>query len=339
MSIVSYLEEVIDDRIKYTQNNQEVHFDCPICGDTRGRMYVNLSTHLVYCHNCNFSATFVKFIEELEGISYNAAVERYKEVKGSAYIPEDVLMELHNNLFIGDVSHNITKRAIPLPEEYVEMNFDNSRNPVMRNAIKYLMKRKISIRQMKQHGFGICTTGEYANRIIIPIKEFDDVKFFVARAIGSTVKGLKEKSPSNESYQISKSQVLFNIDHASAIFGSCVLSEGIFDALSFGDIGVSMLGKRMSDDQLAIILDYKEYLKNGVYIALDWDARKNALELAHQLYEYLPVYLIEMPKGNLEKGFDPNDYMRKFGKKAMYDLIDNAQEYDFSYHLKRKLFT
>jgi hypothetical protein len=76
-----------------------------------------------------------------------------------------------------------------------------------------------------------------------------------------------------------------------------------------------------------------------VYIALDWYARKNALELAHQLYEYLPVYLIEMPKGNLEKGFDPNDYMRKFGKKAMYDLIDNAQEYDFSYHLKRKLFT
>lgn len=338
MSITSYLQEVIDDNVKFTQNNEEVHFNCPICGETRHRMYVNLSTHLVYCHNCNYSTSFIKFIQELEGISYNKAVERYKDIKGSSYIPEDVLAELHNNLFIGDVTHTIAKRAIPLPEEYVELNFE-SRNPMMKRAVKYLMtKRKITIRQMKQHKFGICAGGEYDNRIIIPVTEFDEVKFFVARAIGNTT-GLKEKSPSNESYQISKSQVLFNIDRAAAIYGSCVLSEGIFDALSFGDIGVSMLGKRMSDDQLAILLDYKDYLKNGVYIALDWDASKNAIKLAQQLYEYMPVHIIELPKGDLPKGYDPNDYFKAFGRKAMYELIDNAKEYDFSYHLKRKLFT
>ena len=127
------------------------------------------------------------------------------------------------------------------------------------------MKRKISIRQMKIHDFGICLSGEYKNRIIIPIREFNEPKFFVGRAISSTSK-LKEKSPSNESYQISKSQVIFNIDNASSIFNSVVLSEGIFDALSFGDVGCSLLGKRLSDDQLAILLDYKEYLTNGVYI-------------------------------------------------------------------------
>ena len=338
MSIVSYLEEVVDDNLKYTQNNEEVHFNCVMgCGDTRHRMYVNLSTHTVYCHNCNYSASFIRFISDLENISYGKAVERYKEIKGSAYIPEDILSELHNTLFIGDVSKSIEKRAIPLPKEYVELNF-KSKNPLMIRAINYLVKkRKMTIRQIKQHHFGICVGGEYDNRIIIPITEFGEIKFFVARAIGTKAK-LKEKSPSNESYQISKSQVLFNIDHAAVLFNSCVLCEGIFDALSFGDIGVSMLGKRLSDEQLAILLDYKDFLTKGIYIALDWDARSNAIKLAKQLSEYFKVYLIFLPKGDLEKGYDPNDYYKEFGRKAMYELIDNAEEYNFSFHLRRKLF-
>ena len=337
MSIASYIEEVVEDT-KYTQNNEEIHGNCPVCNESRRRFYVNLVTHKCYCHNCNFSASFIGFIMEIEKVSYEKALERYKDIKGSSYIPEDVLLELHKNLFIGDVSHSIKMRPIPLPEEYIPLNFSSS-NPVMKSAIKYLMKkRKISIRQMKEHKFGVCLSGEYKNRIIIPVNEFDETRFFVGRAIGSKAK-LKEKSPSNESYQISKSQVIFNIDRASAIFNSCVISEGIFDALSFNDVGVSLLGKRMSDEQLAILLDYKEYLTKGIYIALDWDARKDALKLAKQLYEYFPVYLINLPKDDLDKGHDPNSYYMKYGRKAMYDLIDNAEEYDFSYHLKRKFFS
>lgn len=337
MSVVSYLEEVVGD-VKHTQKGDEVHMNCPMCGEVRHRFYVNLSTHLCYCHNCGYSESFVTFIRDIEGISYKEAVKRYQDVKGSVYIPEDILLELRKNIFIGDVSHNIAMRAIPLPDEYIPLNF-NSKNPMMKSAIKYLMNsRRITIQQMKEHDFGICMSGEYKNRIIIPIEEFGEPKFFVARAIGSGSR-LKEKSPSNESYQISKSQVIFNIDHASALFNSCVISEGVFDALSFGDIGVSLLGKRLSDDQLAILLDYKDYLTNGIYIALDWDARKDALKLAQELYEYFPVYLVNLPKGNLVKGHDPNSALKTYGQKYMFELIDQAEEYSLSYHLKRKLFT
>lgn len=337
MSIVGYLEEVINDHIKYTQKGDEVHFSCPVCGETRHRMYCNLNTHVVYCHNCGYSTSFINFIMELERVSYETAVRRYTEIKGSAYIPEDILLELRKNMFIGNISHTIPLRAIHLPEEYIPFNFE-SNNPVMKSAIKYLMKRRITIRQMKSHDIGLCMSGEYKNRIIIPIKESNEPKFFVARAIGENFKGLKEKSPSTEDYQLSKSQVIFNIDVSSALFGYCVLSEGIFDALSFDDMGASLLGKRMSDDQLALLLDYKDQLSAGVYIALDWDARKDALKLAHQLYEYFPVHLINMPKGDLRKGHDPNSFLRKYGRKAMFELIDNAEEYDFSYHLKHKFF-
>lgn len=337
MSIVNYLEEIIDDHIKPTQKGDEVHFNCPVCGEIRHRMYCNLSTHVVYCHNCGYTDTFINFIRQMEGVSYTVAVQRYTDVKGSAYIPEDIMTDLRKNLFIGDIKHDMELRPIKLPKEYIPLDFD-SKNPVMKSAIKYLRKRRITIRQMKTHNFGLCMSGEYHNRIIIPVNEFGEPRFFVARAIGENVKGLKEKSPSTEDYQISKSQVIFNIDMASAIGGYCVLSEGIFDALSFDEVGTSLLGKRMSDDQLALLLDYRDYLKNGVYIALDWDAKKDALKLAHQLYEYFPVHLINMPKDDLPKGHDPNSYLRKYGRKAMFDLIDNAEEYDFSYHLKQKFF-
>lgn len=337
MSIVGYLEEIVDSKIKTTQNGKEVHFACPICNDHKPRMYVNTESHMVHCFNCDYSSSFIQFIMDIEKISYSRAVERYKDIKETAYIPDDILKELHKNIFIGDIEHSITKRPIPLPEEFIQLNFKTT-NPTMKRAIRYLVKeRGITIRQMKQHGFGICLSGEYKNRVIIPIKEFDETKFFVGRAISKNEK-LKEKSPTNESYQISKSQVLFNIDRASAIFGKCVISEGIFDALSFGDIGVSALGKRMSDEQIAILLDYKDYLKDGVYLALDWDARKNATDLAKELYKYMPVHMINMPKGDMENGLDPNEYFLRYGRKAMYKLIDNAEEYGFSNFLKRKFF-
>jgi DNA primase len=164
-----------------------------------------------------------------------------------------------------------------------------------------------------------------------------ETKFFVARSIG-VPKGagkrfLKEKSPSTEGYQYSKSQVLFNIDGAVKIFNSCVLSEGVYDALSFDDIGVSALGKRVSEEQLALLLDYKEYLTGGVYLGLDSDANKDTLKLADTLVQYFPVYLLEIPNGH-----DPNSYLKAYGKKAMYELIDSAHEYDLTYKLKRKFF-
>lgn len=335
MALIDYLSDIVDSKLKYNQSGQEVHFDCPLCHETRSRMYVNLDTHKYHCFNCNASGTFVDFITKVEGLSYGKAVERYNDLKGNLYTPEDVSLEIQRML-IGDLYADIEQRPIPLPSEYIPLNF-NSKNPVMKKAIRYLMiNRKVSIEQMKTHQMGICMSGEYANRIIIPIIIQGSHRFFVARSFDSKSR-LKEKSPANESYQISKSQVVFNIDRASMIFNSCVITEGIFDALSFGDVGVSLLGKRMSDDQLSILLQYRNQLTNGIYIALDWDARNDAINLADILSQYFTVYMIDLPKGDLPKGYDPNDYFKHFGRKAMLELIQEAEEYGLSYKVSRKL--
>lgn len=329
--IEEWLEANIDDNLKYTGNGAEVHFNCPVCGESRHRMFVNLFSGKTYCHNCGYSSHIVGLISWVEGISWTRANAVFKDIKGSMSLPEDFGQNTLNRMFESDFRSDLQKRAIPLPDEYVEINPAKT-NVVTRKAIKYLKSRKITEKQIVAHKMGVCYSGEYQGRVIIPIWENSELRFWIARAITSDAY-LKEKSPSNEDYQISKSEVIFNIDRAAKKYHSCVISEGIFDCLSFGDIGVSLLGKVLYEAQLNILLDYRELLSEGIYIALDWDARDKATEMAERLSEFFDVKMINIP----EEYDDPNKYRQKHKQSAMWDLIQSAEPYGEFSKLRRML--
>lgn len=329
--IVDWLETVIDDRIQHTGNNREVHFNCVVCGESRHRMYVNLESGLVYCHNCGYKTNIIGLIQYVEGISFSRASAIFKDVKGNLMLPENISKDLVSNMFAEDLRKDLSKRAIPLPKEYAPLN-PRKTNIMTRRAIKYLNSRKITNKQIVDHKMGFCMSGEYKNRVIIPITENGELRFWVARAISPDVK-MKEKSPSDADYQISKSEVIFNIDRAAKKYHAAVISEGIFDSLSWGDIGISLLGKSLYQEQLNILLDYRELLTDGLYIALDWDARDKATEMAEKLSEYFDVKMINIPK----EDDDPNNYLQKHGKKAMWKLIESAEEYGEFSSVKRLL--
>lgn len=334
MAIIDWVEENIDSQIKHTGNGREVHVDCPVCGETRHRLFINLENGRVYCQNCGFgkNTSIVGLIQYVEGISYSKAFTVFKEIKGNLAIPEFINKDTIDNIFMGDLRQDLDKRAIPLPEEYVPLD-PNHTNIVTKRAIKHLHSRKITDKQIVQHKFGFCMSGEYENRVIIPIYENGDLKFWVARAISSDTY-MKEKSPSDNDWNISKSEVIFNIDRAARKYHSAVISEGIYDALSWGDIGISLLGKSLYQEQLNILLDYRELLTEGIYIALDWDAKDNATKMAEQLSEYFKVYMINIP----EELDDPNNCLRKKGRAYMWKLLEDAEEYS-EFSGLRRLFT
>ncbi len=321
MAIIDWIESSIDSRIKYTGNHKEVHFNCPVCSESKLRCFVNLENGKVYCHNCGWSTNIVGLIQYIEGISWSRANLIFKDIKGNFSLPERISKEQFELMFLGDIRGDLNKRPIPLPEEYILLNPD-SVNLVMKRAVKYLNKRGISNYQIRKHKFGFCMSGIYKNRVIIPITEGNDLKFWIARAI-SPSEYLKEKSPSNEDYQISKSEVIFNVEHAARKYHSIVISEGIFDALSWGDIGVSLLGKTLYQEQLNILLDYRELLTGEVFIALDYDAYDKATEMAEVLSEYFSVSIVNIP----EEYDDPNNVLLKKGKKYMAKLLEEAESY------------
>lgn len=335
MAIIDWVESNIDSQIKHTGNGKEVHVNCPVCGETRHRLFINLENGRVYCQNCGFgkNTSIVGLIQYVEGVSYSKAFTVFKDIKGNLAIPESISKDTINDIFMGDLRQDLDKRAIPIPEEYVPLDPKHT-NIVTKRAIKYLHSRKITDKQIVQHKFGFCMSGEYKNRVIIPITEDKELRFWVARAISSDAY-MKEKSPSDSEWNISKSEVIFNIDKAAKEFHSCVICEGIFDALSYGPIGVSLLGKTLYQEQFNILLDYRELLTDGIYISLDYDAKNNAIKIAEQLSEYFNVYLINIPE-NLG---DPNEALQKKGRKFLYQLMENAEEFHEFSGLKNKLLS
>lgn len=325
--ITDYIMDLMGD-LKPTGKGDQLHGNCPFCGDRRSRLYIGVYNQKVYCHNCGYGGTIIKLIADIERIPYTKAFEIYKEYNGSIVIPEDVTEELSNMLNKIDYTKYLTKSAIPLPEEFQLLEGNTS---VYAGRVrKYLTSRLVTKKQIKSHKMGYCSSGKYEGRAILPIYQEDELKFWVARATSKDAYK-KELSPSDEDYQVSKSEVIFNIDRAAKLFNTAIISEGIFDAVSWGDVGAGLLGKRCSEEQLKILLSYKDKLTDGVYLALDPDAWKYMIEIADELHQYMPVKIIKMPGD-----YDPNDYARKYGKSACLKLIDSAVEYDRLFKLRSK---
>ena len=331
--VENWIESKLDSQIKYTNTAGEIHICCPICKENRYRLYINTNSGLMYCHNCQFKGSIIKLIQYVERVDKFTAENLFKEISDEEFIPYNVEESVLEKLLYSLYKVFPPKRAVPLPEEFQKFskNF-SAKNMITKKAINYLLQRGITKQQIIKCGMGICIEGEYKNRIIIPITLEGDLKFWVARAISFKEK-LKEKSPSAQDYQYSKSEVIFNLDTAAKKYNSIVISEGIFDALSWGDIGVSLLGKSLYDTQFNLLLEYKNLLTQGIYIALDADAYDSATIIAEKLKPFFKVKIIDIP----EDYDDPNKYLRTHSKKAMWNLIANAKEYTELSIVKRTL--
>ena len=328
--IEDWIEQHIDSTIKHTNNPYEIHICCPVCGDTRYRMYINLKSGMLYCHNCQFKGSFANLIQYVTGSTWDKAMTIFKDLGGDLPTPSNIEKSISDQLITKLYNQTPVKRSVPLPTSYQYL--DGSTNLVAERARRYLFKRGITEKQIVKHKIGFCTIGEYAGRIIIPIMKGDTLKFWVARSVNPENK-LKEKSPSNREYQYSKSEVIFNLDNAVKKYNSIVISEGIFDALSWGDIGVSLLGKVLYPVQLELLLEYKDEITQGVYIALDADARDSATKIAEQLSPFFDIKIINIP----DEFDDPNKYLLTHSRKDMWRLIENAHDYSEFSIVERKL--
>lgn len=321
--IIDVLAEYLGEPI-LTNRPDEYRFYCPHCNDHKPRLYVSTSKHMFNCYNCGeYHGSLIRLLKDLRGCSFKEAFEIYKEYADTYTIPDKLRDEILEKLKVFDIDKYMFKQPIPLPETFTLL--DESTTTESKRIRKVLHSRLITDKMITMHKFGYCYDGEYAHRAILPIYEQGELQFWVARA---TVKNAykKEMSPANEPYQISKSEVIFNIDNAVTMYNSLVLCEGIYDSAAFSGIGAALLGKQMSQAQLDKILKYKDKITKGIYIALDEDAKKYAIGIADELYKYFPVKMIEIHD-------DPN----AMGRRACINALKNAMEYNNKYKLQVKL--
>ena len=183
-----------------------------------------------------------------------------------------------------DSSKKETVEVIALPAEYIPL-WNKKNTPDYRNAIHYLTSRGVTVFDILKYRIGYCESGEYSGKIIIPSYDCTgQLNYFVSRAFYQADK-FKHKNP-----KISKDIIGFDltINWAEPI----VLCEGAFDAVAIKRNAIPLFGKIIQPMLQKKIIENRV---RDIYICLDADALRNALQIAERFMgEGINVHFVEL---------------------------------------------
>ena len=295
------LEKVLG--VSYQMKNGESAYHCPFCNHHKKKLQVNLETQKWHCWVCNKGGYKIGILLR----KINAPKSLIKEVL--QLVDEYVSYEKDKEETIYEVS---------LPKEFKPL-WRKSEDPIYKNAIHYLSKRNIGSIDILRYSMGYCSSGGYSNRIIIPSYDSDGkLNYFMARDMFPNSK-FKYKNP-----PMSKDTVGFElfINWKEPI----VLCEGIFDAIAIRNNVIPLFGKFPSKTLVKRLVEKKV---KKIYVALDEDARKDAIKLSKFLMDYgITTYLLEM------NGKDPSE----LGFKKFWEIVKNTKQSKFSDIIKGRLY-
>jgi len=300
--LITLLEKVL--MKSYQMKNGEHAFHCPFCNHHKKKLQVNTETQKWHCWVCNKGGHKIGIL--------------LRKINAPKNIISSVLKILGDYKSVSKEKEEITEYDVSLPNCYKPL-WKKSEDPLYKNAIHYLKSRGIGVRDILRFSIGFCTSNGYSNRIIIPSYDADGkLNYFMARDMFPNSK-FKYKNP-----PMSKDMVGFElfINWNEPV----VLCEGAFDAIAIRNNAIPLFGKFPSKTLVKRLIDKKV---KTVYVALDEDAKKDAIKLSKFLMDYgITTYLLEM------NGKDPSE----LGFKGFWKIVKNAKQSKFSDIIKGRLY-
>lgn len=303
--------------------------ECPTCGNTNYKVYLNAENGLGNCFSGDCEKKFNKwsFIRDHHGsLSTYEVVEQIRlAAKEQGWRPTRrlaVATNLNTELIIPE--------SIALPIEGRNLKYLENRS-ITSEITKYFGLRYSKSGVFKyQDEDGKDRTQSYAKRIIIPIFDLDgELVSFQGRDISGTA-DKKYLFPPGFS---STGSILYNGQNA---IGSerAVIGEGVFDVMAIKmaldaqvelrDVApIGSFGKHLSfgDDtsQIAKLMLLKE--KGLKQITVMWDGEKQALDDAAETALRLNGYGFVARVAVLPKGKDPNETAPSIVREAFWKAI------------------
>lgn len=300
--LLGFIENVLGKSHKRARENYA--FTCPKCNHHKPKLEVNLHTdengqNPFECWVCGFKGRTIKsLLKQLQ-------------------VPAEQAYEILKYVRKGDEVGYAPTSIVELPKEFQSLYNATNTSIIANKVRKYLYKRGFTDRDFLKYNIGYCTSGQYTGRIIVPsYGENNQLNFFVGRTFEDSY--FTYKNP-----ECSKDIIGFEnlINWSQPI----VLVEGVFDAIAVKRNAVPILGKSLSKSLIKKIVSSKV---QDIYVALDKDAFKKALEYVEQFLNMgKRVYLVDLE----EK--DPSD----MGFVDFTHHIQQAEEVDFGKLLRYKL--
>jgi len=261
-------------------------FECPFCHHKKPKLEVNLvpnskGENLWHCWTCNAKGkTLVGLFKKIK-----ASSEKISEIKSILGFTEK--KEEDESTII----------KVELPKEYKPLINLSRTDIIAKHALQYLKKRGITKDDIQKYNIGYCEEGRYKNMIIIPSYDKDGViNYFIGRSFD------KEPQRKYDSPKCNKNAII-GLEYFINWNVPVILCEGIFDAIAIKRNVVPLFGKTIPK---ALMLKLVEPCVKTVYIALDNDALREAMDYAEELLNVgKDVYLVELnDKDPSEMGFE-----------------------------------
>jgi len=273
-----------------TTNKGNVAYYCPFCHHHKKKLEVNHNDQAWHCWTCNAAGRKLVTLFKKLKVDRSKISELFKLLDETEYRPTKTTTETP---------------VIDLPVEFKPLWVLDAANPEYRNAAAYLKRRNIGIADILKYRIGYCETGKFGGKIIVPSYDANgSLNYFVARAYYEA-DGQKYINP-----PISKDIIGFEL-HVNWQL-PIVLVEGVFDAIAIRRNAIPLFGKTISNTLKRRIVEKKV---NTIYICLDQDARKQALEVAEYFMSNgIDVYFVDL------NDKDPSD----IGFQKMISYIDDT---------------
>lgn len=289
---------------KKDKDGQNYTFYCPFCKHHKPKLVINVDSGVYNCWTCFPPTKGRNPVSLLKKMA--ASQEHIKEMK--SYFSENP----------SEVSGNSTV-IVSLPKEFKPLFYEDDNSLDKNRAMNYLKSRGITLDDIKKYNIGYCQSGRYQNRVIIPSYDKNGIlNYFIARDINAN-SNRKYDAPSCKKSEIigMENTINWNVP--------VILCEGAFDAIAIKRNAIPLFGKSISESLMKKLVDSEV---KTVYLALDKDALKEALNYSEKLLNYgKDVYLLDL------KGKDPS----QIGFKDMVRLLHAAEQLNFTNLFRKKM--
>lgn len=323
----------------------ETRFNCPFCLNTKHKFYVeNADLGRWICFKCSRSGNPVSFVmqyyhvdfEEAKEIllTYDYDVEEYKKQRTSftGYGAGGLTEEERLLLYIARQGEPIEEEikityTCPRPPTNCKSLMENFNNPEAFIFFQYLQGRGVTLENIRDHNISYVTYGEVELVDGRKMNLINHLVFFTFDNNGMPVYWntrsidpnpfIKSFNAPAKVTEYSKNNTVFNLNRAR-FYDKIVVTEGVFNAMTVGNHGVATFGKKVTEEQVKMMLEATAQFNTPIYLFLDKDAWREMIQSAHTIHRIdptRPVYYVNSPTDE-----DAND----IGTERCYEWISNA---------------
>ena len=322
---------------------------CPFHHEKTPSFIVSQQKQIFHCFGCQAGGNAFGFLMKYDRLEFPEAVETLAK-KAGVLIPRDerqiknqgISQELHK---INEIAADFYSNLLHSPEGAAALNYLKKRgmSPETIRAFRlgyapdkwdgllnYLRSKNIPLSLIEKAGLIIAkdNSGYYdrfRQRVIVPISDVRNrIIAFGARVLDNS---LPKYINSPETAVYSKSKTLFglNLSKEAIITQDCaVIVEGYFDLIAPFQAGITNIaascGTALTTEQARLL---KRYSRNIVMI---YDADDAGQSATMRSLELLVEEDMNVKVVRLEKGYDPDAYIRHSGPEGFRDLITGAKD-------------